>query len=98
MTGSRAILGLLRAHAIVSAAAGLACGNMPIAVVGFTQANECRGVEPAAEYHEELDRDPPLISPSFAKRHRCPGHLLQGRFKSQMVESGRCYHWSGSGR
>ncbi len=22
----------------------------------------------------------------FAKRHRCPGHLLQGRFKSQLVE------------
>jgi putative transposase len=29
----------------------------------------------------------------FAKRHRCPGHLLQGRFKSQLVED-ESYFWS----
>ena len=29
----------------------------------------------------------------FAKRHRCPGHLLQGRFKSQLVEDESCF-WS----
>lgn len=29
----------------------------------------------------------------FAKRHRCPGHLLQGRFKSQLIED-ESYFWS----
>ncbi len=29
----------------------------------------------------------------FAKKHRCPGHLLQGRFKSQLVED-ESYFWS----
>jgi putative transposase len=29
----------------------------------------------------------------FAKRHRCPGHRLQGRFKSQLVED-ESYVWS----
>ena len=29
----------------------------------------------------------------YAKRHRCPGHLLQGRFKSQLVED-EGYFWS----
>jgi putative transposase len=29
----------------------------------------------------------------FAKKHRCPGHLLQGRFKSHLVED-ESYFWS----
>jgi putative transposase len=29
----------------------------------------------------------------FAKKHRCPGHLLQGRFKSQLVED-ESYFWT----